>query len=330
MNDFSPLVSVVVSCYNGEEFITESIDSILNQTFTDFELIIINDGSTDGSASIIESYNDPRIVFVDFKDNQGLINCLNFGFEKSIGKYVARFDADDICYPERLERQVEFLEKNPDVSIVGTYANVVDENGILTGVKMKPELSDIDIRVASCFYCRFVHPTVMIRRRVLVNNGIRYDKNALHSEDYVLWSEIALHGKFANIPVAGIKYRVHSSNVSKVYSQEQISNSSKARAKFLLLLGYFCDDSDSERITRLFSFESDVKLEDLKFLASIHQHLKKTNASISDYYFWRLCCFNANHGFSIFKLYLSNQVLSFKSLFRTATLFTLILFKKSR
>lgn len=252
------------------------------------------------------------------------------GIEKSTGKYIARFDADDICYPERLEKQVEFLEKNSDVSIVGTYANVIDENGVLTGVKMKPELSDIDIRVASCFYCRFVHPAVMIRRSVLANNGLKYDKNALHSEDYVLWSEIALHGKFGNIPTPGIKYREHSNNVSKVHSQEQIANSSRARAKFLLLLGYSCDDSDLEKITRLFGSESNVKLEDLELLVSIYRHLKIINPSIAGYYFWRLCCFNANQGFSIFKVYFSNQGLSIKGLFRMASLFTLTVLRRSR
>lgn len=315
-----------MSCYNGEEFIAESIDSVLSQTFTNFELIIINDGSTDKSSSIIKSYDDSRIVFLDFDINKGLIDCLNVGIVKANGKYIARFDADDICYSDRIERQVQFLECNDDVAVVGTYANVIDENGVLSGVSMKPELDDADIRAASCFYCRFIHPSVMIRRSILIDNELRYSHNAIHSEDYALWSEIAQYGKLANIPFFGIKYREHSSNISKVYSTEQIANSSKARLAFLVMSGYPCKENHSDSLVRLFS-DSQACEDDLLLLASIHEHLKKSNLPISGFYFWRLCCFNAKSGFSIFKLYMKNQVISRSSLFQIAVLFVLTLFK---
>ncbi|HGF9542707.1 TPA: glycosyltransferase family 2 protein, partial [Acinetobacter baumannii] len=132
------LVSVVLPAYNAELYLKEAIDSVLSQTFTDFELIILNDGSIDRTEEIILSYNDSRIVYVKNEKNLGLIGTLNKGINLAKGKYIARMDADDICLPERFKKQVDFLEKNNEIDLIGTNAIKINNNGDRIGVINMP------------------------------------------------------------------------------------------------------------------------------------------------------------------------------------------------
>ena len=159
----TPRISIVMSVYNGEKYLREAVNSILNQTFKDFEFIIINDGSTDGTREILESYNDPRIILIH-KGNMGLTQSLNKGIALAKGKYIARQDADDISLPERLEKQIEFLERNEKVALLGTAIEIIDEIGNYLQT-IKPPTDDSSIRKGIKQNNYFCHGSVIFKRQ---------------------------------------------------------------------------------------------------------------------------------------------------------------------
>lgn len=213
-----PKVSVLMPVYNAEQYLAQAIDSILKQTFTDWELILINDGSTDNSEAIITQYEDERIYYIRNASNSGLIKTLNKGIDFCHGKYIARMDADDVCEPSRLQKQVDFMELHADYVMCGTNATVIDNNGNETG-KIENLSSDNYLKINLLFSTPFIHPSVMIRTEILRNN--RYDENYLHVEDYELWCRLAQLGKVANIEDKLIRYRWHQTNVSVLNSTLQ-------------------------------------------------------------------------------------------------------------
>ena len=206
-----PLISVVMPVYNGEHYLREAIDSILDQTFTDFEFIIIDDGSTDRSAKIIRGYNDARIRFVR-QDNAGLPAALNKGIELSSGKYIARMDADDISYPERLFIQFNYLRRNPDVVVLGGAAILMDEGGNDI-CKMIPPISGVDIK-NKLPETPFIHPSVVFLKQCFFEAG-RYPESLKYApEDAALFNKMSKLGVFANIPQPLIGYRLTPQSLS--------------------------------------------------------------------------------------------------------------------
>ena len=181
-----PLISILLPVYNAENYVQETIASILAQTYTHFELIVINDGSTDCSQEIIDSFNDKRIITLKNEHNIRLIATLNLGLQKAKGKYIARIDADDIMLPNRISKQVMFLEENLDYGMVGSY---VQTFGDVKGSICYP-LDDASIRYTSMFYNPFIHSTVMLRASVIATHLLDYDSTMLHVEDYALWIQI--------------------------------------------------------------------------------------------------------------------------------------------
>lgn len=225
----SPRISVLMPAYNSAKYVAEAIESILNQTFTDFEFIIINDGSTDDTARVVREYaaRDPRIKFIDNQKNQGLIAVLNQGLDLCTGEYIARMDSDDISLPMRFEKQIKYMDANPDVGILGTAGQNFGANN---DVNYSPEIVDaVELLRGVGFY----HPSVMMRRAVLDKYGLRYDSNYYLVEDHELWSR-ALHvTKLRNLPEVLIKYRVHSNSVSVSNSALQESNKGIVRNNIL-------------------------------------------------------------------------------------------------
>lgn len=185
--------------YNGEKYLHEAIDSILNQTFLDFEFLIINDGSTDNSALIIKEYSDPRIIYYE-QVNQGLAGTLNHGIGLSKGEYLARQDQDDISLPDRLEKQVDFLEAHPACGMVGTWAEILEIDKRAMRYHKHPH-DNIILKFELLFDNPFVHSSVMIRKEVFQTIGIySTDKSRQPPEDYEFWSRIARKYEVANIP----------------------------------------------------------------------------------------------------------------------------------
>lgn len=212
MNNSTPSVSVVMSCYNGERYIKEAIDSILAQTFTDFEFIIWDDGSTDSSRDIIESYQDDRIRYF-YHENTGLGMALRLACEHAKGKYIARMDADDISLPERLYKEVEFLEMNLDYVLVSSAVRYIDENGIDHG-RTFPCTKDTVLKNALLKTSMIVHPMVMMRRESYQEAGGYIP--VVVFEDRIFWSRLAKYGKFANLSCILGKYRLLGSSISHI------------------------------------------------------------------------------------------------------------------
>ena len=203
-----PRVTVLMSVYNGERFLWEAIDSILSQTFNDFEFVIVDDGSTDGTSTLLAAEHDPRIRIVRNDKNLGLQRSLNIGLELACGHYVARLDADDIAMPDRLEKQVCFLDNHPEIGILGTACRLINVNGQHLGVSQYP-LGDVQIRWRSLLTNPFAHPTVMVHREVLTQHGLRYNHDLHATEDYDLWTRVLKFTRGANLSEPLIKRRVH-------------------------------------------------------------------------------------------------------------------------
>jgi glycosyltransferase involved in cell wall biosynthesis len=211
-----PLISVVMPVYNGEKYLLDAIESILTQTFTDFEFIIIDDGSTDHSLEIIESYakRDQRIKIVINKGNLGLAKSLNIGIGISRGEYIARMDADDISLPGRFTAQVQFLQANPSMDVVGSWAEVIDENGHPVGIAMRYPASSLACCWNAFFNPPVAHPAVMLRRTVFADGDL-YDGSRVAIEDYELWSRLNLKFRFSNLQKTLLQYRRHASSTSR-------------------------------------------------------------------------------------------------------------------
>jgi GT2 family glycosyltransferase len=203
----APKVTVVMPVYNGEKYLKEAIESILNQTFRDFEFIIIDGGSTDSSTSLLASYQqkDDRIR-VSYQKNQRLVDSLNLGCQLAKGKYMARMDADDVSLPERLAKQVNYLETNPDIGVVGTWVEVIDDNDKPSSIWRLPT-APFMIRWSLIFGNVIVHSSVMMRRDVIAQLGF-YRVEDLEAEDYDLWARASLATRVANVPEVLMRYRL--------------------------------------------------------------------------------------------------------------------------
>lgn len=208
----TPLVSVVMPVYNAEKYLKTAIESILQQTYSNFEFIIIDDASDDDSYSIIKSYLDPRIKVHKQRKNQGVAATANNGITEAKGKYIARMDADDISLPVRLARQVKFLESNPMIGLCGSYVKTIGSG--LTRV-LKFPTNDEQIKCLMLLRCAMAHPTTMLRSEVLKKNNIWYSKN-FANEDYHFYSQLYDKTQMANIPEVLLYYRKHSSQLTTV------------------------------------------------------------------------------------------------------------------
>lgn len=215
-----PLVSVIMPVYNAEKHLDEAINSILNQTFTEFEFIILNDGSIDKSEEIIRSYNDSRIIYVKNNENLKIVQTLNKGIVLAKGKYIARMDADDICMPTRLEEQFAFMESNPDVGVCGTWVKAFGDKNCIWRYPCKHH----DIAVHHLFHCSIAHPSVFIRRDQIVSNALLYDVGYPYAEDYEFWIRCASYFKLANIDKVLLHYRISKSSSSRSNRKDQLAS----------------------------------------------------------------------------------------------------------
>ena len=226
----SPQVSVLLPVYNAQDYLRESIDSILNQSFTDFELIIINDGSKDGSKDIIDSYTDPRIKLID-QDNAGLPVSLNRAIAIAKGKYLARQDADDVSLPKRLEEQVRFMDKQ-GLDICGCDFDIINEaRQIIESIKVPhtPELMAITLACT----VPFAHGSVMMRKSFLDKQSLHYDESVV-TEDYDLWGRIyQAGGIFGNVPLILFLYRRLGQSLSKITAKPALKNTRALRRQFV-------------------------------------------------------------------------------------------------
>jgi glycosyltransferase involved in cell wall biosynthesis len=209
----TPLVSVNMPVYNGAAFIGEAIRSILQQTYRNFELIVVNDGSTDATGHVIGEFKDQRIKLINRTENKGLAYSRNEALEHSTGKYVAILDSDDVALPDRLAEQVAFLEANPEYALAGTWVQPIDKNGNLSGEVWEYATTHEEISTGLLLYNQFAQPSVMLRREKVPHQA--YHSDFPPAEDYELWTRIARDAKVANLPKVLTLYRLHGGNISK-------------------------------------------------------------------------------------------------------------------
>ena len=229
-----PLVSVIMPAYNAEKTISCSIDSILKQTYHHIELIVVDDGSKDGTASIIKSYSDSRVKYYKNEHNIGLVKTLNRAISLANGDYVARMDSDDISLPDRINQQVDYMESHKDCIICGTFAKSFIESGgtkKICGV-MKYEIADNKIKNDLAYECCFAHPTVMFRSKLFSLTEKRYNDDYLNSEDYNYWIDLMDFGEYHNIPQYLLLYRISSTQMS-ASSEITFKNSSRCRLNYI-------------------------------------------------------------------------------------------------
>lgn len=204
----NPQITVLMPAYNAEKYICEAIMSVLRQTYRNFELLIVNDGSTDRTQMIVEAFRDDRIILINKEKNEGVAAALNTGLIHARAGYIARFDADDICVPERLEKQLRFLQQNPEHILVGSDVDYILDNGeFLFSFKCIAHTHE-DIMQKLYFYTPFAHPAVMFKKEAVMNVG-GYQENAHNFEDYLLWINLAKSGRMQNLPEPLIKYRLN-------------------------------------------------------------------------------------------------------------------------
>lgn len=228
-----PRVSVIMPCYNPQiEYLREAVNSILGQTFSDFELLIIDDGSnTPQAEQFLTTYSDPRVKFIK-RNHEGIAGTLNYGIEIAKGEFIARMDSDDIALPKRLEKQVAFLDANPDISVCGTKCHIFPLDFKFWYPK-NPKLFDL--------LCQnqLVHPTVMFRRADFIKYDLFYDPEYNDAEDYELWTRVARVLKIANLDEILLKYRTHVHSISSTKHQTQNLIADKVRQN---ILNYLTDD----------------------------------------------------------------------------------------
>lgn len=218
-----PKVAVIMATWNSGRYICQAIESVLNQTFKDFELIVIDDCSTDKSPSIVKSFDDQRIKYIRNDKNLGAAISRNIGITTSSAPYIAILDSDDIALPKRLEIQASFLDRHDDFALVGSAARLIDENGDRTGVIWRSGLSTEMMIPSLLFQNRITHSSVMMRRTALPKQVYR-DLNP--AEDYDLWTRIEHKWKMTSIKKILVEYRLHGQSISnlKVERKEQLIN----------------------------------------------------------------------------------------------------------
>lgn len=260
-----PIISVVMPAYNAELYIKEAIESVLNQTFINFEFLIYNDGSTDKTHEIISAFNDNRIIYKKIEKNAGYLQLLNRGLDEAKGKYIARMDADDIAIPNRFQVQFEYLEIHPDVGICGSWIEFI---GAMSGINKSSETFE-DIQYLLFFGCPLTHPTVMMRNDLLKKYNLKYTKEYYYAEDYYFFAQSSLHFKITNVPQVLLKYRIHTLQVGSAKWREQFLAKSKIQAKLFLDLLETNNENDLEWMEIFFMEKS---IPDTRWLNEINDY----------------------------------------------------------
>jgi len=230
----SPFISVIMPVYNGVKHLNEALESILNQTFTDFEFIILNDGSSDASEEVILSYDDKRIRYVNNKENLKIVKTLNKGIKLAKGQYIARMDADDVALPHRLATQLEYMWRHPEVTICGSYLQIYEQPSKIWKVPIIDEAIKVRLLFNSCLY----HPTVFFKKEIFLDYS--YESSFLGTEDYDLWQRLSQNPNihFANIPEVLLLYRVHPNEDKSSYKAKQRMLANLIRDRQLKNLGF--------------------------------------------------------------------------------------------
>jgi glycosyltransferase involved in cell wall biosynthesis len=311
-----PAVSVVMAVNNGLPYLEEAVRSILSQTFQDYEFVIVDDASTDESRAFIESLPEERTKIILNETQKGLSRSLNRGIESSSGKYIARMDHDDVCLPTRLMEQVAFLEANPDVDLMGTWAKTI---GRTPEQIWRYPSKDEDIRSEFVFNSCLVHSSVMWRRSTFEKNGLAYDGSIVRAQDYEPWTRAKNQIHFANIPRLLIYYRIHPSSVGSMFGGEQQAAADRVRERELAQLGFDPSTVELGVHHAISRWEFPRTIEELLALEAWLSKLYEANRTLRVYpvaafgralerRWWAACRANARMGGAAWRMYKASPV----------------------
>ncbi|NTW53987.1 MAG: glycosyltransferase [Chlorobaculum sp.] len=256
----NPKVSILMPVYNGEKHLREAIDSMLCQNFSDFEFIIIDDGSSDHSIDIIKSYTDKRIQLFCNQSNCGIIKSLNKGLQIVQGEYIIRMDCDDISLPDRISKQVHFMDANQNIGISGTGMHVF-KNGKNKYIRTQP-VHDTELKVSLLFHTCFFHPTVIIRKSVI--EGHWYPDDLMHVEDYNFWVYMSDKTTFGNLEDVLLLYRIHDNQISTTKDFIQTENTRYIRLAYLNKIFYISENVDTKTHNLIADNNKQINLLDAK------------------------------------------------------------------
>jgi len=304
----------VLPVYNGEAYLQEAISSVLGQSFSDLELIIINDGALDRSAEIIRSIDDARVTVITHEKNKGLVQALNSGLDAACGKFIARMDQDDVCHPRRLEKQVAFLEKRSEIGICGTWARVI---GSPFWSRLTNPLEHEEIRAGLLFGSPLIHPSAMFRGD-LIGSGMRYADGMDYAEDYDFWSRASGITRLANIPEALLFYRKLPGGMCGHGAAIQRTKGWEVRLRELQKLGVFMDENEKGLHARVSLLEKIASLPELgeclawlEKLFCVNQKTGYLDSSVmarvlGEKWFY-LCLSSADLGPDVFRVYTKSK-----------------------
>jgi glycosyltransferase involved in cell wall biosynthesis len=283
-----PKITVLMPVYNCELYVREAIESILNQTFTDFELLIIDDASTDATATIVKTYTDSRIQLIEKLVNTGYTNSLNQGLKIAKGKYIARMDGDDSCKPERFAKQLAYLEAHPECVLCATAFKIIGKDIYFKS----PEKHDaIKLDFLECN--PICHSSVMMRKETLDTHSITYDKTKEPAEDFAMWIQLSFLGELHILPEILVEYRVYDKQVSSERAEEQMKLALEMKFQLLSHLDIELNSQEHQFLEKYFRKNKTVTFNELSIFKQLQQKLRRSNGS---------CFFEPN----IFKEYLDN------------------------
>lgn len=231
-----PAVSIIMPVHNADRFLSAAVESMLSQTWTDFEFIIINDASTDKTITVLKRYKDKRIRLLQHCRKIGVAESLNIGLLLAKGEYIARMDGDDVSFPKRLETQITYLKMNPDVGLVGSAVELIDEHDASIGIK-RLALHFEEVRHQLMYKNPFIHSAMMFRKSLYSYYG-GYDPHLEGAEDYDLWNRYCIYTKAENIPEVLLQYRVNSASVSVLHEGRIHKAYAKVQIKKIMNYGY--------------------------------------------------------------------------------------------
>lgn len=260
-----PLISVVLPLYNRQEYIKESINSVLEQTITDLELLIIDDASTDGSLEIIKRIKDPRIKLFTKTINEGVASAINIGLQQAKGEFVARMDSDDISYPERFEKQLKVFQDNPNLVVCGSW--VVRDDDVVLKFRETHE----EILVNMLHRCALSMGTSFFKRKKM--DGLFLKEGLRHGEDYEFWSRLILKGEFYNIQEPLLYYRSNSSQLSQLYEEKQRIMDVDIQLTFLKRIPYNQNDYPDSLLKNILKRETYFSPSEFKRFLNWQKHL---------------------------------------------------------
>ncbi|MBQ9359837.1 MAG: glycosyltransferase family 2 protein [Lachnospiraceae bacterium] len=267
-------LSVIMPVFNTkEEFLQASVKSILQQSFSDFEFIIVDDGSYEGCLDCVKEFKDPRIKIIRNEKNLGVSVSSNRALEIAEGEYIARMDSDDIAMPDRFRLQIDYMDNHPEVVVCGTACERVGDGHIYTFLKNNIPRAIICIRLLSG-NINLANPTTMIRGSVLHDNNLKYDENIKYALDYALWTDCAGYGDIKVIPRILLRYREHDGQVSKAYRAEQKNCDHYVRMKQVKMLGADFSTEEQEEFLKLYDFNDKI---DLLLLNDVINKLEAAN-----------------------------------------------------